>query len=94
MTLLEQLRKPEEVKRWFDQIGDQAANEIESLQQQLTAERRSKNDCVIDLYRKLDKLDDLNLNQQHEITELKAVIGLDCGDQKSNDNQRGGTGRG
>lgn len=81
MTLLEQLRKPEEVKRWFDQIGDQAANEIESLQQQLTAARRSKNECVIDLYRSLDMLDDLNLNLQQKITELKTFIGLDCGDQ-------------
>lgn len=35
MTLLEQLRNPEEVKRWFDQIGDQAANEIESLQRRI-----------------------------------------------------------
>lgn len=72
MTLLEQLRKPEEVKRWFDQIGDQAANEIESLQQQLTAARQSKNACVIDLYRRLDLLDDLN---QDLLTQLATVTG-------------------
>ena len=35
MTLLEQLQDPNEVKRWFDQIGFQAAQEIESLRQQL-----------------------------------------------------------
>jgi len=37
MTLLEQLRDPDEVKRWFDQIGFQAAQEIETLQAQIEA---------------------------------------------------------
>lgn len=74
MTLLEQLRKPEEVKRWFDQIGDQAANEIESLQQQLVAATRSKNEMVVDLYRRLDLLDDLNLKLQQEKAQLEAII--------------------
>ncbi len=74
MTLLEQLRKPEEVKRWFDQIGDQAANEIESLQQQLAAVRTSKNECVIDLYRKLDLLDDLNIHLQSRQVQMEATI--------------------
>lgn len=72
ILLLEQLRKPEEVKRWFDQIGDQAANEIESLQQQLIAAQQSKNACVIDLYRRLDLLDDLN---QDLLTQLAKVKG-------------------
>lgn len=37
MTLLEQLKDPNEVKRWFDQIGFQAAREIELLQAQRDA---------------------------------------------------------
>ena len=74
MTLLEQLRKPEEVKRWFDQIGDQAANEIESLRQQLVAVNRSKNACVIDLYRRLDLLDDLNLKLQQQLAAMSQEL--------------------
>jgi hypothetical protein len=31
MTLVERLRDPEYVHHWFDQIGDEAANEIERL---------------------------------------------------------------
>lgn len=74
MTLLEQLRKPEEVKRWFDQIGDQAANEIESLQQQLVAATRSKNEMVVDLYRRLDLLDDLNLHLKQRLAKMDATM--------------------
>ena len=34
--LLAQLRSPEYVKKWFDQIGDEAANEIENLWRERT----------------------------------------------------------
>ena len=40
MTLLQQLRKPQEVKRWFDQIGDNAADLIECMQKALEAHER------------------------------------------------------
>lgn len=74
MTLLEQLRKPQEVKRWFDQIGDEAANKIESLQRELVAVKKRKNECVIDLYRRLDLLDDLNLKLQQQNAQMEATI--------------------
>lgn len=63
IELLEYNRKLRELLAAKDQ-------ELARVKDELAAKIRSKNDCVIDLYRKLDKLDDLNLSLKQQLDTL------------------------